>query len=88
MAYCPSLLTLLVVPLSLHLLDDVEVKHWVSPAQAAAQGRQKVADHLLVLALAGTGQAGEILQDQLLPVLREALTISPVITRVAGSGEL
>ena len=66
-------LTFLVVPLSSHLLDDVEVEDGVAPAARAAQPRQEVLHHQLVLPLARAGQTGQVLQDQLLPVLSKPL---------------
>ena len=65
--------TFLVVPLSLHLLDDAEVEHGVPGGRAAAQRGQEVAHHGLVPRLARARQPGQVLQDQLLPVLRETL---------------
>ena len=67
------LLTLLVVPLALHLLDDAEVEHGVPALAAAVQRRQEVRHDALVPRLAGAGQARQVLQDQLLPVLGESL---------------
>ena len=58
-----KLLTLLVVPLPLHLLDDVQVEHGVSLAQVSAQSRQEIMNDSLVLAWAGTGQTRQILED-------------------------
>ena len=65
--------TFLVVPLALHLLDDAEVEHGVPGGRAAAQRGQEVAHHGLVPRLARARQPGQVLQDQLLPVLRETL---------------
>ena len=67
------LLTLLVVPLSLHLLDDAEVEHGVPALAPAVQRRQEVRHDALVPSRAGAGQARQVLQDQLLPVLGETL---------------
>ena len=67
------LLTLLVVPLSLHLLDDAEVEHGVPALAPAVQRRQEVGHDALVPRRAGAGQARQVLQDQLLPVLGETL---------------
>ena len=67
------LLTLLVVPLSLHLLDDAEVEHGVPALAPAVQRRQEVGHDALVTRRAGAGQARQVLQDQLLPVLGEPL---------------
>lgn len=65
--------TFLVVPLALHLLDDAEVEHGVPGGRAAAQRRQEVPHHGLVPRLARARQPGQVLQDQLLTVLRETL---------------
>ena len=75
MSMLVKLLTLLVVPLPLHLLDDVQVEHGVPLAQAGAQGREEVPDHSLVLSLTRARQAREVLQDQLFSVLGKALTM-------------
>ena len=69
------ILTLLIVPLPLHLLDDAEVEHGVPALAPAVQGRQEVGHDALVPRLAGAGQARQVLQDQLLPVLGETLRI-------------
>ena len=66
-------LTLLVVPLPLHLLDDVQVEHGVPLAQVCAQSGEKIMNDSLVLALAGTGQARQVLEDQFFSIFREAL---------------
>ena len=56
-------LTLLIVPLSLHLLDDVQVEHGVSLAQVGPQSGEEIMDDRLVLSLTGTRQPRQILED-------------------------
>ena len=65
--------TLLVVPLSFHLLDELQVGDGVPGVGRRAEAGQEVSDDDLVLRLARGGKAGQVLEDQLLPVSRESL---------------
>lgn len=59
---------MLVVPLPLHLLDVLEIVDCVLSLGGGAQALEEVLDHHLVLALAGRGEPGQILENQLLPI--------------------
>ncbi len=65
--------TLLIIPLSLHLLHKLQIRNGVSGLGRGSKTGQKISNDNLIVGLAGGSQAGQILKNQFLPIARKAL---------------